>query len=496
MQTIRYVGKSDVRRVTSAQWTSVGITSPDTQWDKSNSYTASIDDTAAAFCLAQGDFVAGNSNTKFGNIFNRKYVDVPQGFGDVNWDAKKLLAGSQNVYADWYSDSIGSRGTGVTPDTPQNRYNLSVAGLVQQAVQTKYGNGGSGFLSHEYTTATGTWTQEGHLFGSGGVRATATATLNFPNCVGTSHQIFHGNAGITGSFRYRVDGGGYTTVTPPTGFSLEPGGATISTSAGTHSIDVEWVSGQVLIYGIQSKNATGVVFNRCGLSGKAASHYSINPMLRQRIIGTTNASTAITCGTPGWFTKDMEGMFLYGPNIAIGTKIITVTSAVAATVDKNALATGNQQVDVCLTDPLGAQAVASTVEPFLANGLNRADLLIIQLGANDPSNALWSPESMRNGIGKILKPYMQGNADNWAPDLLFIIEHQANWFDTLYKFNEMAASIGQMAKSHNAALIDIWALGKRSFKYWNDLGYFADNIHPSNTGHSQYAQPIIDLLTQ
>jgi len=496
MQTIRYVGKSDVRRITSAQWLSVGITSPDTEWNKANSYTASIDDLAAAFCLAQGDFVAGTSTTKFGKIFDRKFVDVPLGFGDVNWDTKKLLAGSQRVFIDWWSHSIGSRGSGITPDTPANRYTLSMPGLVKSAVQALYGDGGSGYLSHEYATATGTWTAEPPTLFGGGVRATAAATLSFAQCVGTTHKIFHLNAGITGSFRYRVDGGSYTTVTPPTGFSLDPGGVTITTSDGTHTIDVEWVSGQVVICGIQSYRASGIVLNRLGRSGQAASNYAINAILRNRIMGTTNGNTALTCVSPGWFTKDMEGLYVVGNGIPLGATISSVTTATAAVLSSNATATGNQTVDICSTDPRGANGAANIIEPFLAEGLTRADLVIIQLCANDPSNLLWNVDTVRGGIAKLLNPYMSGNAVGYSPDVIIVADHIGNWFDTARRYNDYVSALGALAKAHNAAFIDLWGLGKRSFKYWNDLGYFADNIHLSNAGCVVAAQPIIDILTQ
>lgn len=53
-KTILYVGTSDVRQITSAQWTAIGITEPTRRWEQSNSFEQVLSDTAAAYCLAQG----------------------------------------------------------------------------------------------------------------------------------------------------------------------------------------------------------------------------------------------------------------------------------------------------------------------------------------------------------------------------------------------------------------------------------------------------------
>lgn len=63
MQTVNYTGRSQVRKISAAEFTSVGITQASAQWDATNSYQQIVSDAAAAYLLAQGDFVLDTGMT-------------------------------------------------------------------------------------------------------------------------------------------------------------------------------------------------------------------------------------------------------------------------------------------------------------------------------------------------------------------------------------------------------------------------------------------------
>jgi hypothetical protein len=62
----------------------------------------------------------------------------------------------------------------------------------------------------------------------------------------------------------------------------------------------------------------------------------------------------------------------------------------------------------------------------------------------------------------------------------------------------MYSMLRDFALTIGAAFVDIWGSGKRSWKYWQSLGYWGtgntDPVHPGDTGHQAYADMINGLL--
>lgn len=93
-QTIVYIGKSQVRQITDADWASVGITEPTRRWEQANSFEQALGDTAAAWALAQsGEFVSedgltfppviaqfGNNDRKEDYIHGRQHTAALRGW--------------------------------------------------------------------------------------------------------------------------------------------------------------------------------------------------------------------------------------------------------------------------------------------------------------------------------------------------------------------------------------------------------------------------------
>jgi hypothetical protein len=418
---------------------------------------------------------------------HKPFVTVPASWGG-RWNAVRNLAGSQQVHVHIWSDSIGAQGQGAT-----NNRTTSMASLIQTSLQTAYGDGGSGYLSHEYATKSG-WTA---VMGFGGTMATAsgTATMSFSNIVGSAIRIFY-RVGVTGSFRWRIDGGSYTTVNT-TSTGSEPGIEVINTTDGTHSIDIERLSGSVGINGLDARRANGVIVSRIGQSGRAASHYA-TVVYDRLAINTTNGSPTVTSASPGMFTSNMVNKYLggFGSNMPSDALITAVASATSLTINGNASATGAATADLT-KNPFSSAAVpgitANIATP--ANGLGQADVVIIMLGANDPADQGHWPDTWWEGASHIFRAYNGGAGSLYCPDLIVMAEHQGNWFDLSARYASFTAAMAAFAQGNGGAFIDIWGMGRRSFSYWDGLGYFADVIHPSDLGHAAYAQPVIDLLT-
>lgn len=422
------------------------------------------------------------------------YVYVPPGWGQ-RWFEVRSLAGGQRVKGHYWGDSIGA---GVGTSTPVTD---STAGRTITPLQATYGDGGSGWLpAGTLATLTGSWTA-GMGMGGCQVRATNTATITWTGLRGTSIRLFHRNANITGVFRWRIDGGSWRTVTPPTGFGQDPAADEVTgLSTAAHTVEVEWVSGTVDIWGVEALYATGVSLYRFCQSGRAASDYTFGGRRQITGFGITNASTAATSSAPGSFTGTDVGRYVSltpgTSGIAPDATIAAAASATVATMSANSTATRSNQVATIHTNPPSAvQAPGLCADPFLAAAIGRPDFVVIQLGANDPAGVYNSADTFREGLSRILRIYSGTDTVTYTPDVIFVIEHIGTWFDVESEYAAMAAVVSDVAAGANAAVVDAWGMGRRSWKYWSDLGYFADQIHLTTAGAAVQAQPVVDILT-
>lgn len=419
------------------------------------------------------------------------YVTVPPGWGD-HWYRARHEAGVRQVKVAGHGDSNMS-GAG-----SNDSFNLAWFARYGTALKALYGDGGTGYLPWEVNNAfTGTFSY-GVGFGGARGRLSGAGSLSWTALRGTQIQIFHENTATpTGSYRYRVDGGGFTTVTPPTDVAIEPGCITISGLADTtHSLDIERVSGQIGIYGVYATRPTGIVMQRCSLSGRAAGDYSQTRLLRLSI--TTNSNTTINTPGAGSFASWMIGRNIAATGIPADATITAVASATSATISAAATASATVTATISVNSAERLLIPSRTIEPAfaLAPGLGRPDLVVIGLGPNDANNPDYTVDSMIEGISAILRPLTAGPTITTSPDVILIIEHMGDYFDQTSIYPAMMSAVASMAQGAGAALIDIWGSGRRSWKFWDNHGYFFDAIHPSNAGHAAYAAPIIELCTR
>lgn len=446
-------------------------------------------------------------------IVTSRFVRVPTNWGD-RWRKAKAEAGSRIIRVHAWGDSItvgDDASGGQTANTHAQKalwLSDSYLGLFIARAQTKFGNAGSGFHPVGLAVTTGTWTA-GYGYGGCDSRASAAASMEWQNVRGTTVLIFHKNTSITGSFRYQIDGGGFTTVTPPTGFGVDPGVVTVgSLSDTTHTVRVEWVSGNVGISGVEGqRGTTGLRVSRCAQHGQAGSDYSYQEY--KRVVATiTNGAATFTIAGTGGFTQYDLGKYVVdtsgGPQLPGDVTISAISSATSATLSANATGTGTRDFMFGNQPPSRTGIANLTIAPAFSVGQGDPDLVIIALGVNDPTNFSRDERTFRDGIGSIINPYRERGATvDYVPDFLFVVHHMGTWFDVYRRWPNIAKSIYDMADGVKGAVVDYWEMGHRSWlyaktgmgsSYWS--GALGDNqIHPSVSGHVLGSTALIDLLT-
>lgn len=374
-----------------------------------------------------------------------KGIYVPPGWGST-WRTKRDAAASAKATLAVVG---GSASQGMYASNPLTK---SWPALVRTALQTTYGDGGSGFRSTSlsstilasgdsaalaaWTTAgaivaqTGTWTQSGNKYGPalcGLYTETTGSSMTFSGVRGTTVKIFTVSGGTRPNFTYAIDGGAPVTVTQNAGSAAIQVTTVTGLSTGAHTVALTCgttTTGQYLtVVGVEGTNATGVVVNNLAMGGASSSSYANN--------GATQLNS-----------------------------------------------TWNGGVDY------------------------PADLVVFTAGPNDAS-ANVTADAWATNVAKFFKAVRDAN--NGATDLMILLPHAGNFDTTNYRYQDYAARALGLAHAYDAAFIDMWALGRNSWPYWNSLGYWGtnagtgaagtDTVHPSDAGFQFMADQVLPILT-
>lgn len=132
------------------------------------------------------------------------------------------------------------------------------------------------------------------------------------------------------------------------------------------------------------------------------------------------------------------------------------------------------------------------------------DLAVIGLGVNDSQDT----EVTVSGLETVLHTLwdeLRGLGPDGEPPLLVVIMPHVGKFDdddTTPEYPRVASTLRAWATAVGAAVVDVWAEGRRSWDYWDGLGAWGvivpgnpDTIHLSDIGHELTAASTIDLLT-
>lgn len=488
---IEYVGAADRRVIRPQDALTAGIViGQNYEWNKANGFEVEVPDDLALWLTASTDFRPNNSTAKFSELAGMQASNFTGAAGGQPNRIRALLAeaSARKVYVQVWGGSVTAGVPGATdPRT------TSWVGLLRTALCTRYGDGGTGYLPHWFGTKTGTWVDVV------GVAATETVisgagNIIWTNMVGTRIRIYFRN-NLTGSFRYRIDGGSWTTITPPTGFGVNPGRVEVTGLSDTaHTVEVDRVSGTVGINGVEAARATGIVMQRCCIGGRGFSDYDAGAY-RTGPISTTNASTTITCAAPGHFTSADLNKFIRhdaGGVLQSDTQITAIASATSATVNKAPTATATPTVEFCAQEPSRENHPLETRSNSFGTGLTSEnpqfapDLLICGFGINDVAGP--SLEAAQKGMDRVLF----GGGDG-VREVVIVSEHHGAFQDSKGMALPLRAYGAAVAEAFGGAFVDFWGKGKHSFTWANTQvpSWFHDAVHPSDTGHARLADDLL-----
>ncbi|MYX14378.1 hypothetical protein GTY67_13325 [Streptomyces sp. SID8374] len=367
-------------------------------------------------------------------------VYVPDGWGKF-WRAKRDAAGTGKARIIAVGDSV-TKGYYCS-----DLVSKSYVGILRTALQSAYGDGGSGLYSVNRTpaiigakpeaiaawqanqsiaTTTGTWTDTVLWYGPGisSIYATAAATATF-TVRGSTIKIYTlagvntPNAGYT----YAIDGAAAVAVADPGLSSASVRTQTITgLSAGTHTVVISYngsAGARLQLIGVAGERDTGVIVDNAGRSGAQTSHYFVS--------GTGNTL---------WH--------------------------------------------------------GGTSQP--------ADLVIYALGLND-ANQNVTLDAWAANVYSTLNT-IKGTGTG-ATDLLLVMQHRGNFAGTIY--SQYGARMRGIAEEYGAALVNLWPMGQNNYAYWQGLGYWgdqatpgaagsSDSVHPSDAGHAYIASKLLPLL--
>jgi lysophospholipase L1-like esterase len=140
--------------------------------------------------------------------------------------------------------------------------------------------------------------------------------------------------------------------------------------------------------------------------------------------------------------------------------------------------------------------------PYNGGTAYPADLVIYSLGVNDANNSVTGDGWLDN-----VTVHLQAikAANNGATDIILLHQHIGTFGSvpatTANLFGEYSARIRGLAQNYNAALVNMWTVGRNSWNYNNSIGYWGDpntvgipgtdTVHLSDFGH----QAISDIIT-
>ncbi|MGW0920076.1 glycosyl hydrolase family 28-related protein [Streptomyces sp. NPDC002755] len=205
--------------------------------------------------------------------------------------------------------------------------------------------------------------------------------------------------------------------------------------------------------------------------------------------------------------------------LAILKRTITGLSAGAHTVRVRHTGTGGQYLSVCgvggenasglILNNFGRKnATAADYNATLRAGWNGgpsypADLVVYAVSVEDVTNGTsaddWAAQARQH-----LANIRDGGSLTGASDIAIVLPH-IGAADLGWRYQDYVDRAHSLARGFDAALIDLWALGRNSWNYWNSLGYWGssaspgttgtDAVHLSDAGHT-YTAAVINTLLQ
>ncbi|MFJ8041219.1 GDSL-type esterase/lipase family protein [Kitasatospora sp. NPDC096147] len=138
-----------------------------------------------------------------------------------------------------------------------------------------------------------------------------------------------------------------------------------------------------------------------------------------------------------------------------------------------------------------------------------ADLLLYCVGGNDASKGV-SVDTWSANLRSVLTAVRDGTSATGLPatgdtDVMIVMQHIGKFDNTHLRYQDYCARGRAIAEAFGAAFVNSWAIGRNSWNYAQQLGYWgnaydpsgsgADPVHMSDAGHAAMAATILPILT-
>lgn len=356
------------------------------------------------------------------------FVYVPPGWG-MGWARARVEAAERLAVIGLIGDSI-PKGSGAS-----DQWATSWPGLLRGDLQARHGNGGSGFVTVD-------------LANGGNVVATGSWDT-FPSLGAASRG---GPGGV--SYRPSSAGNGATLTFPVNGSKVE---VLLKTHPTYGRVDVQVDGGavqQVLV-----NTALSVLRFDTGVTTPGQHTVKITAA-----VGMSEVWGVSGRNTTGLLIDNYSGggLSIAGANFNLATTTVSGTGTYT-------------------TDSLASAGTAGTL-----------DALIFQVGINDVvlGNVSTYEALMDNLNGVFARAVNEGLTDPTPPEVVIMVEHGGkadSLLDAEVAYPTVTAALRAMGDGLGAAVVDVWAAGHHSYKYWQNLGWWSngntDLVHPEDRGH-------------
>lgn len=349
-------------------------------------------------------------------------VWVPDGWG-ARWRA--ALAASSSALATLTV-------TGESVDRGYYTSNLdtkSWPGVVAAALQARYGDGGSGWKG---VCDSAPW-------------LTAGST---PSGAVTAYGVAGNLLALTGTWNTTAGWG-------PSG----------------NGANVIWTNqaGATLTVQVRGRNIR--VYTICNSGSNSAWTYSLDGAAAVPVVdgaGLTTQVTTITAGTSGTHT-----LVITRPGSSSGEFYIHGVAA----ENNSGVVVNNMSIAAGRASMFDNNSDSHTSGLWAGGPKYPAHLAVWAMGGNDAGNGE-SADSWAQSTRRYIAGLRDGTGLDGSTDLMLVLPHIGT-FDTGGIWQDYCDRAVGLARSFNAALVNMWPVGRNSYSYWQSLGYWGD---PSNLG--------------
>jgi hypothetical protein len=170
---------------------------------------------------------------------------------------------------------------------------------------------------------------------------------------------------------------------------------------------------------------------------------------------------------------------------------------------------GENSTGVVLNNFARRYAVASEYLPTLKMPWNGgpsypADVVIYAVSIDDIVSGI-DADAWATSVRQHLNNIRDGGAATGATDIVILLPHIGSADTATFCYQDFVERAHGLARAFQAAVIDLWAIGRNSWNYWNSLSYWGDTANPgvagtdaffmSDVGHSYVAGVINALLS-